>query len=328
MTTSSEPATGHPRTGTAAAVTGIITILMTLLGWSAVPLFITHFAGSLDAWTSNGWRYGFSALVWAPVLVWGWRRRTLPPGLWRAAAVPAIVNALGQIAFAWSFYRTDPTTATFGLRLQIVFVAVGAYLMFPAERALLRRPVAWIAIALVLGGVIGTILLAPGARQQAAMHSAGVALAIAAGLGFAAYALAVRRYARGINSVIAFAAISQYTAAITVVLMLLLGHDVATGRWNAGAAALSLSPDQFALLLFSALIGIAIGHVFYYIAIARLGVAVSSGVVQLQPFLVALGAAAILGKPVTAPQMIAGLIAVAGAVLLLCVQWRLSRARK
>lgn len=305
----------------------MVTIVMTLLGWSAVPLFITHFSSVLDVWTSNGWRYGFSALLWAPVLLLGWKRKSLPQGLWRAALWPAVFNTLGQVAFAWSFYKTDPTTATFGLRMQIVFVSVGAYLLFPQERALLRKPATWLAIALVLGGVTGTILLSPGASspEQIAANTTGVLLAIVSGLLFAGYALAVRRCMRGFHPVTAFAAISQYTAFGIVSLMLVAGRNMLTNNWDGGLSAWSMSNTQFGLLLLSAVIGIALGHVFYYIAIARLGVAVSSGVVQLQPFLVAVGSYFLLSKPVTSGQMAAGMVAVCGAVLLLGVQWRLSR---
>jgi drug/metabolite transporter (DMT)-like permease len=329
------PSTAQPahRTGRHATLVGIITVVMTLLGWSSVPLFITHFASDLDVWTSNGVRYGFSALLWAPVLIWHWSRKSLPNNLLRAAVFPALFNAIGQVVFAWSFYKTDPTTATFGLRMQIVFVAIGAYLLFPAERELLRRPLTWLAIALVLAGVCGTIFLAPGARAgvsgvDPASHLIGVAMAITGGLLFAGYGLAVRRCMHGYHPVTAFAAISQYTALIMVSLMLIFARDVHTHAWNGGLSAWLLPAGPFALLLLSSVIGIALGHVFYYIAIARLGVAVSSGVIQLQPFLVAIGSYFILAKPVTTGQMITGVIAVAGAVLLLTMQWLVSKQLK
>jgi hypothetical protein len=48
---------------------GALTVVLTVTGWSSVPLFLRYFADMIDLWTSNGWRYGFSALVWAPVLL-------------------------------------------------------------------------------------------------------------------------------------------------------------------------------------------------------------------------------------------------------------------
>lgn len=309
------------------AATGVLTIVMTLLGWSSVPLFITHFSASIDVWTSNGWRYGFSALLWAPVLVWGMSRGTLPGGLWRRALVPAVFNALGQVAFAWAFYLIDPATVTFGLRLQLVFVAFGAYWLFPSERALLQKPAAWAGMVLILVGIGGTILLAPASTEARSAQALGGVLAVVSGLLFASYALSVRKFMSGYHPVTAFAAISQYTALAMVVLMLVLARDHGSGTPDFGASALLLGRGQFALLLLSAVIGIALGHVFYYISIARLGVAVSSGVVQLQPLLVAVGQYALFGIALTGWQITAGLVAVGGAVLLLFTQWRLSRVR-
>ena len=306
---------------------GIVTVVITLIGWCSVPLFIKHFSHSIDIWTSNGWRYGFSALLWLPIIIWGWKRRSLPAGLWRSSRLPAVFNSLGQIAFAWAFYHVDPTTATFGLRLQIVFVAVGAYLLFPAERRMLRSPLAWLGIAMVLGGITGTIF---GGTERKTAEVFGVLAAALSGLLFAAYGLSVRKFMHGFHPVTAFAAISQYTAAVMVTLMLVLGHNlfgVAAGGepvWDAGRSALLLGTEQFGLLLLSAIIGIALGHVFYYISIARLGVAVSSGVIQLQPFGVAIGSYFVFGQRLTTIQIATGCIAVCGAVLLLFVQWRVS----
>ncbi len=295
---------------------GVVTIALTLLGWSSVPLFIRHFAESIDLWTSNGWRYGFSAFVWLPVVLWGLYRGGLPAGIWRKSLVPAALNALGQVAFAWSFYKIDPATATFGLRTQIVFVAVGAYLLFPSERRLLRDPRMWAGMAMVGIGVAGTVYFGHGLPRGA--QAFGVALAIASGFFFAAYGLAVRHSMHGYHPVTAFAVISQYTAAVMVALMLMLGD-----RWGAGA--LDLSGGQFVLLLVSSVVGIALGHVFYYISIARLGVAVSSGVIQLQPFIVSIGQTALGWQSLSAAQWGSGLIAVAGALMMLAVQWLLTR---
>jgi len=377
------------------ALLGVTTVILTLVGWSSVPLFLRHFADSIDAWTSNGWRYGFSALVWLPVLLIAAWMKSLPRGLFRAALVPSIVNALGQTCFAWAHYRIDPALLTFGLRTQLLFVAIGAYMLFPKERAIIRTRGYLLGAALLLTGVAGVMLLdvgsdtsahqerasigspsllegggegmgevdadadrtpreeartPPGALSQvergldargdihaaatgrdAAINSAhrgtlrarieGVALALASGLLFACYGLSVRKWMDGVNSVLAFAAICQYTAIVMVALMFIFGV-------RGGLGALDLGTEQFIWLLVSALIGIAIGHVFYYFSIARLGVAVTAGVLQLQPFLVAVASLAIFGELLSLGQWAAGLVAVAGAMLMLSVQWRAGRAAR
>ena len=42
---------------------GVVTILLTLVGWSSIPLFLKHFTHLIDGWTANGWRYAISALI-------------------------------------------------------------------------------------------------------------------------------------------------------------------------------------------------------------------------------------------------------------------------
>lgn len=308
---------------------GIVVIVLTLLGWSSIPLFLRHFAHLVDPWTSNGWRYGFSALIWLPVLLLGLRAGTLPPGLWRAALVPSLINAAAQAVFCWAHYKIDPGLLSFGLRANIVFVTIGAAIFFAAERRIIRAPGFLLGVLMVIAGTVGTVLL--GAERPRGATLDGVLLAVASGAGFAAYALAVRKWMHGVNAIKSFAAISLYTAAALVALMLALGD-------RAGAPALDLlhrpclvgpiavPGGQFTNLLVSAVIGIALGHVAYYFAINRLGLAVSAGVVQLQPFFVSLGSLALFGERLNAKQWTSGSVAIAGAVVILVVQHRQKRA--
>jgi drug/metabolite transporter (DMT)-like permease len=295
-----------------------LTILMTLVGWSSIPLFLRYFSAHIDPWTSNGWRYGASALFWAPVLVVAAGSGRWPAGLWRAAWVPGLINVTGQICFVWAHYQIEPGLLTFGLRSQILFAALGAFWLFPHERAVIRTPSYLIGAALVIVGTSGSVLLSPQAIDWSRL--VGVGLAIASGGLFAAYALSVRTYLPHVNSVMAFAAISQLTAACMVLLMFGLGEQAGAGVWE-------LNREQFIWLLLSALIGIALGHVFYYMSIARLGVAVSAGVLQLQPFLVAVASYVLFGELLLVGQWISGSLAIGGALLMLAIQLRLSRSR-
>lgn len=311
---------------------GVVTIVMTLLGWSSIPLFLRHFADDVDPWTSNGWRYGFSALLWLPVLIAGAARGTLPRGLWAAALVPSAVNVVSQTMFCWAHYRIDPGLLSFGLRANIVFSTIGAALFFAAERRVIRTPGYLLGLAMVVGGTTGTILLGP-ALKGATL--AGVVLAIASGAGFAGYALAVRRWMHGVNAIQSFAAISLLSSIPMIALMLAWGLPSAGGHGAFhGAVALdllgrpvsiagaTLGIDQFALLLISAVIGIALGHVFYYHSINTLGLAVSAGVVQLQPFFVSIGSLWLFGERLSPAQWACGTVAVAGAAVILRAQQR------
>jgi len=306
----------HPPARTA---TGTVTIILTLVGWSSVPLFLRYFSEQIDAWTSNGWRYGFAALLWSPVLVLGWLFGRLPRGLWRAAIVPSIVNSVGQVTFTYAHYKIEPGLLSFGLRSQMLFAAVGAYIMFAGERRVIRSPVYLAGLVAVLVGTCGAVLMGKEPIEGAVAE--GILLSLASGALFAGYALAVRKYMSSFGAVIAFAAISQYTAAAMIVLMLVLGR-------HRGMEVIEMSGPDIALLLISAVIGIALGHVFYYMSIARLGVAVSSGVLQLHPFGVGVASYFVFAEILTTPQWVAGGIAVVGAVLMLAAQGRITRRKQ
>lgn len=304
------------------AARGAITVLMTLVGWSSVPLFLYHFAPMIDPWTSNGWRYGFSALLWLPVLLAVTVRGRLPRGLWTAAILPSIVNAAGQVCFTYAHYRIDPGLLTFGLRSQLVFVAAGAWLLFPSERRVIRTPAYLAGLALLLCGTSAVLLSGEGVGQRA--HTEGVLLAVGSGLLFACYGLSVRKVMAGFHPVLAFAAICQYTGLTMVLLMFTFGDACADGGFAGlrGMTALQMSTEQFLYLLLSAVIGIALGHVFYYIAIANLGVAVAAGVLQLQPFIVAVGQLWLFDKALAPMQWVGGVVAVVGAMCMLEMQRR------
>ena len=290
---------------------GVVVILLTLAGWTVVPIFIKEFTTDVDAWTSNGWRYGLAALIWMPLLVYQRRSGRWKPGLMRAAVLPGAVNACAQVMFTTSFYKIDPGLVTFGLRSQILAVTIGAALMYPSERAVIRRPIFLAGLVLLLGGTLTTV----GAGDEFATRvgAVGVLLALGAGVGFAGYTLAVRSCMKGYGAMESFAAISQYTAGAMIVLMLILGRD-------AGVHALDMPPARFGLFMLSSVIGIAICHVLYYISIARLGVTVSSGVIQLQPFCVATLSYIIFGEVLTGVQWVGGAAAVIGAITMLVVQ--------
>lgn len=319
--TEPSPAVDTPaRRGLSAS--GIITIVLTLLGWTTIPLFLHSFRHDIDAWTGNGWRYSISALLWAPVLVVAWARGTLPKGLWSAALWPSIWNSAAQVCYAMSLYYADPPMVTFGLRLQIVFLVLGAAVMFPAERRLLRSGPFLVCLLTVLAATLVTVALDPSGLKGGSL--AGVSLAVGSGLLYALYALAVRRKMSGMNPVMAFAVVSQYTAAVLVAAMLAFGAHY-------GADAAHLKPGMFLMLVLSAVIGIGLGHTLYFFSIARLGLVASAGVVQLQPITVSL-AFMLIGGGTDAKdhglhgwQWVTGSIAVAGAVAMLMVQGKVTR---
>ncbi len=297
---------------------GVLILLLTLACWSSVPLFLKHLAGYIDHWTNNGWRYGASALFWLPAVLWAVARGTLPRAIWVAALVPALANTLSQVAFTAAHSDVSPGIVTFGLRLQLVFVAIGAYLLFPTERATIRSPRYLIGIALLVGG-IGTVLFG-GDVDLTGTSLRGVLLSIASGMGYGVYGLAVRKFMYGYHPVYAFGVIAMYTAAGLLAGMLAFGHE-------RGMDVLQLDSRELWDLGLSAFLGIALGHVLYYTSIDRLGVATTAGVLQLQPFIVSIASAALFGEVLHALQWTGGIVAVVGAAFIMAAQKAAERAR-
>ena len=140
--------------------------------------------------------------------MWAHRTRRAPQGLWRAALVPSAFNAAGQALFGIAPYKIDVGLMTFALRIQIVFVTIGAAILFASERRIVKTPGFILGLITVALGTIGTIVLNPkGLAGLGSATGAGVAMSIGSGLLYACYSLSVRRTMHGVNPLIAFAAI-------------------------------------------------------------------------------------------------------------------------
>ncbi len=290
---------------------GVFYAVGALLAWGSVLLFLKHLTPYIDAWTANGWRYGLSALMWLPVLLSVGLRGRLPPGIWRRAVAPSIVNCIGQACFALAPYYIGPGLTGFLLRASLLASVCGALILFADERPLIRNRLFWGGMVLVVCGSAGTVLL--GQAPVRGGTATGIALGLAAGLFFGLYGVSVRYWMRGISPVVSFSAISLYTAVGMIGLMVIKGDA-------GGLAVFGLSAFNWFMLIASAVLGIAMGHVFYYAAIARLGVAITSATIQLAPFLGGIGAMLVFGEVLTIGQWMSGGLLLGGAWVLLLAE--------
>jgi len=295
---------------------GVFYAVGALAAWGSVLLFLKHLTPYIDAWTANGWRYGLSALMWLPVLLSVGFRGQLPSGIWNRALAPAIVNCIGQVCFALAPYYIGPGLTGFLLRASLFASVCGALILFADERPLIRNRWFWGGMVLVVCGSAGTVLL--GQAPLRGGTATGIILGLAAGLFFGLYGVSVRYWMRGISPVVSFSAISLYTAVGMVVLMIIKGE-------SGGLTVFGLSFFNWFMLVASAVLGIALGHVFYYAAIARLGVAITSATIQLAPFLGGIGAMLVFGEVLTIGQWLSGGLLLGGAWVLLLAERARSR---
>ncbi len=287
---------------------GLIYILITLLGWSSVLLFLRGLHEHIDAWAANGWRYGLCAAGFLPFQLLLTIRGKAAPGLWRKAIVPTVFNSLGQICFGFSIYYIQPGLAGFLLRVSLISSTAGAFVLFADERALARSRHFWIGIGFVILGSIGTVMLSN--TPITGGMATGVLLGAGAGAFFGLYGVSVRACMQGVSSIQSFSAICTLTALVMIGCMVIFGD-------KAGAPALYLSPIHLFYLVASAIVGIALGHLFYYASIRRLGVAISGAVVQIAPFITAALSTVIFAERLTLWQWASGGVMLAGGYLLL-----------
>ncbi|MEM9082464.1 MAG: DMT family transporter, partial [Planctomycetota bacterium] len=306
---------------------GVVAACTTLLAWTIAPLMIRSFREVVGPHTNNAARYCVGAMLWVPLLISALWTRKITFATFRRATPAIVWNVAGQVCFVMSFYAIDPGLITFGLRAQIVAVAIFAPLLFPSERRVMRSAGFIIGLAMVLTGVLAMAVLSV---KDATGHETlqGILLAVTAGVGYAGYGLSVRKFLDGVPHTHSFAMISVATAIAMVVVMLIAGPQAnSVGEMLPWAHQIftQLPLKQLGLLALAGVIGIGVSHVLFYFAMERLGVAVSTGVIQIQPVLVYSGSAIFYQERLTPLQLAFGVVAISGAILLVTAQHRIAK---
>jgi drug/metabolite transporter (DMT)-like permease len=292
----------------------VLCLMAATVGFGVIPIFLKHFADTppcLDAWTVNGVRYSVGALFWLPfLLLLGSRPTEAGAGaagrnVWRDAVVPSIVNVIGQACFGLSAYYVKASTVGFVIRLSFLFTILFSFMALAEERLLARKPIFWIGAAISVAGVLAMFCYEfQGGGEDSWI---GAAIIVATAVAWGAYAVTVRRYMAAYSARQSFGVISIYSSLALVALMF------AVGRFE---DLLKLTPRLWGLLMISALIGIAFGHVLYYRGIHRLGPVVANGITLLTPFVTYRTAIATLDERLSGAELLGGLLVVAGGGLL------------
>lgn len=282
-------------------------MLVALFFWAVVPLFLEHFTQRLDPWTANGARYFFAAAFWLPFVFRALRQ--MPPAqrqaAWRAAAIPAATHCAAQVCFGIAPYYNNATLLNFGCRLSIPFTTLFGFWLLKSERPLARSRLFWSGLACAAGGFLLLFENGFGTESTSALGM-GLLLGFAGAWGL--YVVFVRRNLADYPVHLAYGMVSLLTCLPLLALML---------AWGDWPALFRLPPNQWLWLILSALIGLTLGHVFYYRAIQTLGPIASEGSLLLIPFQTAILAHVFLGERLTPTQWAAGATLILGCVLIL-----------
>ena len=283
-----------------------------LSGWSLGPIFIKYLTGYLDSWTQNALRYSVACLFWLPFLLSSVRAKRLDTRVWRRALVPAGANVVMQSLWAAAFYYIGPAFMVLLTKTNIIWIATFSLIAFPEERTLVRSKRFWTGLALSITGLVGVMYYR--VDLAAARTATGIVIALAAAFMWGIYTVSARIAFRDIDSRSAFSVTSIYTSAGLGVFALLFGRvrDCATmGAW------------QWACLLISAVVAIALAHTSYYAAMKRIGATIPALVILAQPLIVLAISSVVFGESFRAVQLLFGVMLLIGSALAIWAQQHL-----
>jgi len=180
-----------------------------------------------------------------------------------------------------------------------------ALIFFPEERWIIRQWQFQIGTLLGLVGAVGVLWFQPG-HEGGSITLAGIGIAFAASFAWALYSVLVKRPSARLGPVRSFGLISFITSALLLPLTLAFGN-IGTPLW--------VGAKVNTILVISAVTCISLAHVLYYVAIRKVGVALSQTLQLLCP-VGALGLSAIFfGERLTPAQGASAAILLFGAFL-------------
>jgi len=276
----------------------------TLICWSSAPIFIKYLTGYLDLWTQNLLRYGAACLFWLPFLFITAKKGQLPKAVWKRALLPFIPNIITQNLWAAAFYYIDPGFASLLSTTAFLWVIILSVIFFANEKQHLSNRLFRLSIILSLVGLMGVMFFHPAFTRSYTII--GIAMIILYGLIWGLYAVAVKVAFRGIDSRTGFSVVSIYTVVALFILTMFMGQP---------SKCLEMPFGGWAAVVISGVTGIALGHVFYYISIRRLGATTPSLVQLAQPFIVVVISYFVFSERLSVPQLVFGVVLVAGSAL-------------
>jgi len=278
--------------------------LGTLCCWSLGPIFIEQLTGHVDARTQNALRYTVAFLFWFPVLLYFMRTGKFDKRTWRLAIVPSLANVTMQSLWAVIFYYVGPAFAVLLSKTSVLWVAAFSLILFADERPLLRSGRFWSGLAFSIIGVLGVLYFKEG--FAAPQTTKGIVIALVCAFMWGLYAISVRISLKDIDSRCGFAVISIYTTMALWVGALLFGKP---------AECLKMPFSGWIAVVVSGITAIALGHVFFYTAIKRIGATIPSLVILAQPLVVFSLSSIVFHERLNGFQLLFGLLLLAGAAL-------------
>ena len=291
----------------ASASEGYAAVLATILIWSTPSLFQYYLNRYYDPWAQNFYRYLVACFSIAPFLIYRMRRGAAPID-WHAVSiciVPCLPNVVHQVTQVLALFYVGPGVYTIFTRASVIFTALLALAFFPEERQIIRQWRFQLGTGLGLIGAFGVVWFQPGWKSG---HIAlpGLFIAFTATFCWALYGILVKRPSQELGSIRSFGVISMITSALLLPLTFAFGKI---------STPLHTGSQVNLVLIVSAVTCITLAHVFYYVAIREIGVALAQSLQLLCP-VGAMGLSAwIYGERLTHAQIWSAVVLLLGAFL-------------
>src|SRR3954467_7217187 len=291
---------------------GYLAVFATVVIWSTPSLFQFYLIPYYEPWSQNFYRYLVAFFAVLPFVLLRFRSGgpRLDASVFFACLVPSLPNVVHQITQTVALYHMGPGVyAIFG-RSSVIFTALLALILFPEERGIIRQWQFQAGTALGLIGAVGVVRFQQG-WQTGAVPLGGFALAFTASFCWALYSVLVKRPSARLGPIRSFGVISFITSLLLLPLTILFGKIETPLRVDAKVSV---------ILIISAVTCISLAHVLYYVAIRKVGVALSQTLQLICP-VGAMGLSALFfGERLTPPQLWSAGLLLFGAFLAMRVK--------
>lgn len=291
---------------------GYLAVFATVVIWSTPSLFQFYLIPYYEPWSQNFYRYLVAFLAVMPFVLLRFRSggTRLDAPVFFACLIPSLPNVVHQITQTVALYHMGPGVyAIFG-RSSVIFTALLALIFFPEERGIIRQWQFQVGTALGLIGAVGVVRFQEG-WQTGSVPVRGFGIALTASFCWALYSVLVKRPSARLGPIRSFGAISFITSLLLLPLTILFGKIETPFRVDARVSL---------ILIISAVSSITLAHVLYYVAIRKVGVALSQTLQLICPA-GALGLSAIFfGERLTHAQLWSAGLLLFGAFLAMQVK--------
>ena len=306
-----------PSTRETSKKAALIMNLTAVVCWSIAPAMIHYVQKYFPINFQNFFRYLFSLLIlWPFFFISHGKEQSILSlkkllKLYPKILIMGGINYLFQITYTYGVFKLLPGLFSLIQQSQILFSVFLAMFLFPDERKTLRNILFLIGIAITIGGV--TLTIVGGKEIGKIEFSLGIIATFASAGFWALLGSLIKKWLPEIPPAL------SVTSIITIVTPFFLLTHILTGD---ALASIHIPLSGWILMLLSGLIGVGIGQSLYYRAVPILGIALSTSLGLLLPFIAGLISFIVFKETLTLLQLLGGALLITGSYIVIKIRFK------